>query len=83
VKRYELRLDKTVLHIYASDFDSTVAISEAQHKGVPLSGPYSVQDHSAPLKQMFPDINLPPGNIIESASLMDQMSVTLAEAGEL
>ena len=35
------------------------------------------------LRQKFPDITLPPNNFIESASLMAQMNVTLAEAGEL
>jgi 23S rRNA-/tRNA-specific pseudouridylate synthase len=126
MKILELKVEEFTVVIYASDFDSTVAITEARHKGNPLGGPYSVQDHTArvkpsedhihvyyknnqifalnktsgtahdqshgikipnkvakALKQMFPDITLPPNNIIEAAKLTDEISVTLAEAGEL
>lgn len=126
MKRLELHVEEFTVHIYASDFDSQVAITEAQHKGTPLFGPYSVQDHvgrvpgtedhihvyfkknqifalnkksgtahdkshgvpipnkvAKALKKMFPGINIPPNNFIESAPLIDQMAVTLAEAGEL
>jgi len=126
MQRLELRVEELTVHIYATNFDSLVAITEAKYKGIPLRGPYAVQDHSAhtatgedhvhvylknnqifalnkksgtahdqshgikipnkvakALKQMFPGINIPPNNFIESAPLTDQLALTLAEAGEL
>jgi 23S rRNA-/tRNA-specific pseudouridylate synthase len=126
MKCLELRVEEFTVYIYASDFDSLVAVTEAKHRGVPLRGPYAVQDHPAhtspgedhvhvyyknnqifalnkksgtahdqshgitipnkvakALKQMFPGINIPPNNFIESAPLTDQLALTLAEAGEL
>lgn len=47
MKRYELQVDEFILQIYPADDDSVATITEAQHKGEPLYGPYSVQDHSA------------------------------------
>lgn len=126
MKRLELQVEEFTVQIYATDFDSVVAVTEARHKGIPLRGPYSVQDHSGntpgiedhvhvylknnqlfalnkksgtahdqshgikipnkvakALKQMFPTINLPPNNFIEGARLVDEIALTLAEAGEL
>ncbi len=131
MKRFELRGDNVVLNIYADDFESIAMLTEAtldeaRHRGEPLYGPYSVQDHGAhappgedhihvycknnqlfalnkgtgtahdqshgtkipnklakALQQKFPDLTLPPNNFIETASVVDKIKVTLAEADEL
>jgi hypothetical protein len=56
VKRFELRIDNCVLNIYANDFTSLATLTEAtldeaRHRGEPLYGPYSVQDHGAHVQQ--------------------------------
>jgi hypothetical protein len=121
----ELRLHANgfTIHIYCDDVEAVIDLDEAQHRGVPLTGPYSASYHTAKIQpgedhlhvykkgnQIFainqsgsahdrshgvripnrvatairhdyPNIKLPPNNIIEGISLIDETNWLIEEAG--
>lgn len=47
MKILKLQVEELTVHILTSDFDAVIALTEAQHRGTPLGGPYSAQHHRA------------------------------------
>ncbi len=114
--------DELTVHVYCDDVDAVLALDEAQHRGVPLGGPYSAlyhkahtspgQDHiqaymknnklfalnvsgsahdrshgvripnrvAKAIRQHFPNVQLPPNNIIECIRLLDDLNWLTEEA---
>lgn len=117
MKELSITVDEFTVHLYCDDLDAKCFLLEAEHRGTPIGGPYSVKYHTAHttpgqnhiqvyykrnrllslnadgtahdrshgiripnkvvkgIQKFFPDIQIPPNNIIEAATLEDRAAV--------